>query len=244
MLLRPASPDRFPRSPVAGGRSKAESFARPVRRDYNRGRAGRGPSPRALSPDAGRDRMADPHSPAPVLLVVAAFSRHAQALAWGRRRLEDAFGPVALDGPLYPFHQTAYYEATMGPDLRKQLLVFRDLVAADALADLKQQTDSLERELAAGGTYPEPRPLNLDPGALTLNKFVLASGKDGSQRVYLRDGVFAEVTLRFHDGAFEPWPWTYADYREPAVLAFLAEARRFYRRRLRERTPAAGGAPA
>jgi hypothetical protein len=182
--------------------------------------------------------MAPPRLPPPVLLVVAAFSRHAAALAWGRRRLEDAFGPVALDGPVYAFRQTAYYEATMGPDLSKQLLAFRDLVPADALAEVKRQTNDLERELASAGTYPEPRPLNLDPGVLTLGKFLLATTKDQAHRVYLRDGIFAEVTLRFHDGAFEPWPWTYADYREPPVLAFLAEARRFYRQRLRQGTPA------
>jgi hypothetical protein len=182
--------------------------------------------------------MAAPRLPPPVLLVVAAFSRHPEALAWARQRLEDACGPVALAGSAYAFDQTAYYEPTMGPGLRKQLLAFRDLVAADALADLKRQTNALEGELAAAGAYPEPRPLNLDPGVLTLGKFHLATTKDQAHRVYLHDGIFAEVTLSFRDGAYEPWPWTYADYRLPAVLAFLQEARGFYRRRLRAETPA------
>jgi hypothetical protein len=177
--------------------------------------------------------MAPPRLPEPVLLVVAAFSRHPEALAWGRERLEDAFGAVALASPLYAFHQTAYYEATMGTGLRKQLLAFHDLVPADALAGLKRRSNALEQELADGGAHPEPRPLNLDPGVLTLSKFYLASTKDRAHRVYLRDGVFAELTLRFRDGTFEPWPWTYDDYRLPAVLAFLTEARRFYRDRLR-----------
>ena len=184
--------------------------------------------------------MATPRLPPPVLLVVAAFSRHPEALAWARRRLEQAFGPVALAGPVYAFDQTAYYEATMGPGLRKQLLAFRDLVPADALADLKRRSLALERELAEGAAYSEPRPLNLDPGALTLGKFLLATTKDQAHRVYLRDGIFAEVTLRFHAGAFEPWPWTYADYRQAEVLAFLKEARGIYRRLL-EAAPASRG---
>jgi hypothetical protein len=50
----------------------------------------------------------------------------------------------------------------------------------------------------------------------------------------LRDGIFAEVTLRYHAGAFEPWPWTYADYRLPFVHEFLHQAREYYRRRLHE----------
>lgn len=178
--------------------------------------------------------MAAPRLPAPVLLVVAAFSRHAEALAWARRRLEQEFGPVALAGEAYPFNQTAYYEPTMGPDLCKQLLAFRDLVAPDELADAKHRTNELERELLAEQRYPEPRPLNLDPSHLSLGKFVLATTKDQAHRVYLRDGIFAEVTLHFEAGAFQPWPWTYADYRQESVRAFLGQARDYYRQRVRE----------
>jgi hypothetical protein len=176
--------------------------------------------------------MAEPNPPVPVLLVVAVFSRHPAASAWARERLEAAFGPVALASPEYDFAQTRYYEPTMGPDLRKQFLAFERVVAADCLAEVKQRTNALEQELAGTGLYPEPRPLNLDPGVLGLGKFLLATTKDQAHRVYLRDGIFAEVTLRYHAGAFEPWPWTYADYRLPLVLAFLQEAREFYRRRL------------
>jgi hypothetical protein len=178
--------------------------------------------------------MAEPRTPDPVLLVVAAFSRHPAALAWARQRLEAVFGPVALASPVYDFNQTAYYEPTMGPDLRKQFLAFHELVAADCLPEVKLATNALEQELAHAAAYPETRPLNLDPGVLTLGKFQLATTKDQAHRIYLRAGIYAEVTLRFQAGAFEPWPWTYADYREPGVRAFLNEARAYYRRRLDE----------
>jgi hypothetical protein len=178
--------------------------------------------------------MAEPRPPLPALLVVAAFSRHADALAAARQRLEREFGPVGLAGEPFPFDQTAYYGPTMGADLRKQLLAFRDLVAPERLAEIKLRTNSLERELASVGGWPEPRPLNLDPGLLTLGKFLLATTKDQAHRVYLRDGVYAEVTLRYHAGAFEPWPWTYADYRTAHVRDFLRRARDYYRQRLRE----------
>ena len=94
---------------------------------------------------------------------------------------------------------------------------------------------ALEQELAGQRTYPEARPLNLDPGYLVLGKFLLATTKDQQHRIYLRDGIFAEVTLRFQAGAWEPWPWTYADYREEAVRAALKEMRDLYRQSL---TPA------
>ncbi|MCC6421311.1 MAG: DUF4416 family protein [Gemmataceae bacterium] len=178
--------------------------------------------------------MATPRNQKPALLVVAAFSRHAEALAWARARLEGEFGPVALAGPLFDFTQTAYYEPTMGAGLRKQFLAFRDLVPLDALAAIKLRANELEHECKGTVNFPEPRPLNLDPGLLTLGKFMLATTKDQAHRIYLHDGIFAEITLRFHAGNWEPWPWTYADYRETDVRAFLGELRDLYRRQLAE----------
>jgi len=173
-----------------------------------------------------------PRIPVPSLLVVAAFSRHASALEWARQRLEEAYGPIGLASPEFSFHQTIYYEATMGKDLRKQFLGFQNLVSGDCLANVKLHTNQLEEELAKTGSYAESRPLNLDPGLLQLGKFMLATTKDQAHRIYLRDGIYAEVTLRFQDGAFEPWPWTYADYREQHVRDFLKTLRDFYRHRL------------
>lgn len=63
---------------------------------------------------------------------------------------------------------------------------------------------------------------------------MLATTKDQAHRIYVGDGIYAEVTLRFQAGVFEPWPWTYADYREPHVRAFLKQARDFYRQRMHD----------
>jgi hypothetical protein len=178
--------------------------------------------------------MAESLTPPSALLVIAVFSRHPEAIAWAARHLEQIFGPIALTSEPYDFTQTTYYEATMGPGLSKQLMAFRELVALDSLARVKQQTNFLEQELARSGTFPEPRPVNVDPGLLVLGKFLLATTKDQAHRIYLSDGIYAEVTLRYQAGAFEPWPWTYADYRQPCVLSFLNDARSFYRRRLGE----------
>lgn len=178
--------------------------------------------------------MAEPRLPDPALLVVAAFSRHPAALDWAAGRLRETYGPIALVSPEYDFIQTRYYEPTMGAALRKRFLVFHDLVAPEILPPVKLQTNRLESELAGTGRFPEPRPLNLDPGLLCLGKFLLATTKDQAHRIYLGSGIHAEVTLRFEAGQFEPWPWTYADYRLAEVRAFLREARDFYRRRLQE----------
>jgi hypothetical protein len=176
--------------------------------------------------------MADPCLPEPGLLVIAAFSRHSEALNWANQHLAKHFGPIALTSPTFVFNQTKYYEPTMGPDLLKQLLAFEQLVPQQQLAGIKLRTNDLEKELATTGSYSETRPLNLDPGLLTLGKFLLATTKDQAHRIYLRDGIYAEVTLRFQEGQFEPWPWTYADYRQPEVRTALKEFRSYYKDRL------------
>jgi hypothetical protein len=167
------------------------------------------------------------------LLVVAIFSRHDAALAQARERLSEAFGPIGLAGDPYSFQHTSYYSPTMGPGLVKQLLAFRDLVPLDSLAQRKRKAIAIETELKSGGEFPDERPINIDPGLLTLGKFMLATTKDQAHRLYLRDGIFAEVTLRYEDGEWVPWPWTYADYREDAVRAFLNRCREYYKERLR-----------
>ena len=159
------------------------------------------------------------------LLMAACFSRHQDALAWAEEQLQPVYGPILLRSADYAFHHTRYYEQEMGAELRKRLIVFEPLAPPDCLPAVKRHTIQLEQTLAASGRFPEARPLNLDPGLVQLGKFLLASTKDQGHRIFLRDGIFAEVTLRFHAGVFEPWPWTYADYREPDVLRFLGEAR-------------------
>ena len=179
--------------------------------------------------------MAHIRCPDPVLLIVAAFSKQVEVLEDAGRRLEEILGPIAFASLAYAFTHTDYYETTMGRYLQKLFLVFQNLVPAESLALIKNQTNEIESAVAQSGAFAEPRPINLDPGILTLGKFMLATTKDQAHRIYLRDGIYAEVTLRFEAGAYHPWPWTYADYRQPCVAAFMKEARSFYRCRLLER---------
>ncbi len=167
------------------------------------------------------------------LLVVASFSQHLEALDWAQQRLIAEFGPVMLASPDFEFHHTKYYDREMGTQLKKRLVVFEGLRESDILPHVKPWTIALEQELIDSKKHPEARPLNLDPGLLQLGKFLLATTKDQGHRIYLGNNIYAEVTLKFHGKAFEPWPWTYADYREPAVLAFLGQARMLLCERLR-----------
>lgn len=77
---------------------------------------------------------------------------------------------------------------------------------------------------------PVARPLNLDPGYLTEAKLVLASTKDHAHRIYLSQGIYAEVTLSFRRGHWRHHDWTYPDYRRADYHAFFTQCRDYFRR--------------
>lgn len=175
--------------------------------------------------------MGSAHSHPPVMLLVAAFSRHDEALAWARAKCEAAWGKIALSSPAFQFGETQYYRATMGDDLKKQFFVFELPFDPGELAEIKLQTNQWEAEYAALGKHPESRPLNLDPGYLTLAKLVLASTKDHSHRLYIGRGIHAEITLTYRDGGWQPSQWTYPDYRRADFQAFFTLCRNEFKRR-------------
>jgi len=171
--------------------------------------------------------LPSPHRP--VLFVVSAFSRHEDARLWCRERLTQRFGPTVLESELFDFSETGYYENTMGVDLKLQMLAFERPIDPAELAAIKRQTIEWEQEYQATCEHPEDRPLNLDPGYLTEAKFVLATTKDRDHRLYLADGVFAELTLHFQRGQWRGREWTYPNYLRDDYRAFLSRCRDYYR---------------
>jgi hypothetical protein len=169
--------------------------------------------------------MGEIHAPAPVLLLVAASSRYIEALDWARQRCAARYGPVALASDPFDFTETDYYTATMGADLKKQFCAFERLIDPAALADVKLESSRWEAEYAALARHPEPRPLNLDPGYITPARLVLASTKDHAHRVYLRDGIYAEVTLMYRHRRWQPLEWTYPDFRREDYQRFFSQCR-------------------
>lgn len=159
------------------------------------------------------------------MLLIAAFSRYAAALDWTRQKILAEFGPLESESDPFDFSQTDYYEASMGGGLQKMFFACAASFDPALLADVKLQANAWEQEYAAGAGQAELRPLNVDPGYVTEAKLVLASTKDHAHRIYLRDGVYAEVTLYFQRGQWRNSPWTYPDYQLPACQEFFSACR-------------------
>lgn len=145
--------------------------------------------------------------------------------------LEQHFGAIVLRSQILPFTQTAYYTREMGADLRRLYVAFDPLVSMVELATIKHATNALETTWA---DTDGQRRVNLDPGYLDLAKVVLATTKDHAHRLYIGAGLFAEVTLRYRHNGFQPWEWTYPDYRLPATLTFFNQLRQHYKVQLRQ----------
>ncbi len=140
--------------------------------------------------------------------------------------LTRQFGPVELQSPVLDFPFTDYYDEEMGSRPVRYLLLFHDLVDPSTLADLKNLTNSIESTFS---DREGNRRVNLDPGLLSLSSFILATCKDRSHRIPLRDGIYAETTLIYKNHDFQSLEWTYADYRSDEIRSVLRSFRDRYK---------------
>lgn len=165
---------------------------------------------------------------------MAMTSRHGEALDWARRRAQLTWGPLGRLSPVFDFMETDYYQATMGSGLKKQFLAVSNLIDPAELPEIKRTTNAWEAEYTEAAAHAEARPLNLDPGYLTPAKLVLASTKDHSHRLYLGQGIYAEVTLYFRSGRWQEREWTYPDYRRADFQHYFTQLRNDLQSRTRE----------
>ncbi len=182
--------------------------------------------------------MGEPHESEKVLRILAAFSQNEEALRWALDRAESHWGKRALSSCIFEFNETDYYTRSMGNPLLKTIWAFERTAPPSDLADWKKQTNQWEIEFAQSHQTDVARPINLDPGYLTLGKLVLASTKDHAHRIYLHSGIYAEVTLGYRNRKWHNWEWTYPDYRREDVQSFLDQCRQYLRNTLSSRTNA------
>ncbi len=180
----------------------------------------------------------------PVVRFCAVITRHEILQEQAIERIAKHWGSPVIRSPAIDFEAGGFYAATMGSGLKKILVAFNGFVDPGSLADWKLQTNRWEADWGKEPGYPEPifpepifpepRPLNLDPGYMSQAKLVLATTKDRDHRIYLRDGMFAEVTLSYAGKRWVHHRWSYPSYRTDAVARFASECRIRLRKHLRE----------
>ncbi|MGD9046775.1 MAG: DUF4416 family protein [Anaerolineae bacterium] len=166
----------------------------------------------------------------PVKLIASLLTGNLSLLDGVKEALIRAFGPIDFESELLPFDHTDYYADEFGPGLQRQIVTFENLVDPGDLPAIKLQTNDLEWSLAAD----DHRPVNVDPGYVSLGKMVLASTKNHAHRLYLGQGIYGEGTLTYQRGRFRPWPWTYPDYASDHYCTLFEGIRNRYKAQLRE----------
>ncbi|TWT68995.1 DUF4416 family protein [Crateriforma conspicua] len=164
----------------------------------------------------------------PVEPVVRICGVIAKQEAWRQTAIDwlvQRWGPVCETSQPLAFEAGGFYTPTMGDGLVKQVVAFDGFADPAGLAPWKTATNRWESELAERIDADVPRPINLDVGYITQAKWVLATVKDRDHRMYLRDGIFAEVTLNYVGRRWVHHRWTYPSYRTDPIADFAMRCR-------------------
>ncbi len=167
--------------------------------------------------------------PEDVKLICSVFSAEESLIQVCVRDLEGLFGKADWIGPALYFDRTRYYEKEMGWPLHRRFLSFQGLVRPDWIVEAKRKTSDLEEKYLRDGK----RRVNVDPGYVSLERLVLATGKNYTHRVYLSGGVYADLTLVFQRGTFRSLEWTFPDYASSGIIEMFNGVRMRYREQLR-----------
>lgn len=147
------------------------------------------------------------------------FSEKAQLLAFVLQQgkewdpqllnaLQNTWAPLLHLGKLFPFDQTSYYQAEMGPNLYRGVLSFSTRISPEKIGEAKLQSNELEIEFSKS----ETRKVNIDIAYMDLDKVVLPSYKRGPFKIYGGEGIWLDMLLTYSKGSFKPTAWAFEDF--------------------------------
>lgn len=176
--------------------------------------------------------MGATHTPLPSKLVMGFLAKNAELISKLRPKLKSLYGEESSVLEPFPFKFTNYYIEEIGSTPIRAFITYKTLIARETIVDIKLKTNEIELEFAKECGTEGLRPVNLDPGYMTLGQFFLATTKDQRQRVYMRNGIYVEPTLYFQDNHFHAFPWTYRDYQSEEYIRFLESVRKELRKEI------------
>lgn len=172
--------------------------------------------------------MGKPKRPKRVKLIIAMLARNKKLFDSIEEFFIKDFGEIDYRSPVLLFTHTAYYRKEMGHPLKRRFLSFKKLILPETISKIKTITNSLEGRFATQKGGSLKRQINIDPGYLSDSKLILVTAKDYSHRIYLKNGIYAEVTLAWKRGTFQPFEWTYPDYKTREYIDILNSIRKMY----------------
>ncbi len=136
--------------------------------------------------------------------------------------IEKKYGKISNYSSIIDFSVfTDYYEKEMGKNLKKQIISFKKILNIDNLHKIKIDTNEIEESYSINNK----RVLNIDSGYLTEAKVILFTTKNNIHRIYIKDGIYAEITLTYRKGSYSKNPMTYADYQQNEFIHYFNKIR-------------------
>ncbi len=166
--------------------------------------------------------------PPKVKLITGLLARHKKLFDEIEEFFVARFGRIDYKSPVLRFDYTNYYSCEMGQSLKRIFISYEKLISPEKITEIKISANKLEKKFSVSRKDGPARLINIDPGYINDSKLVLATTKDYYHRIYLDRGIFAEVTLRWRKGGFEPMEWTYPDYATDRYRSVLQNIRKIY----------------
>ncbi len=174
--------------------------------------------------------MADTKPPIPVKYFIAVLYSNSQLLENAMKQLQSIWGEFDYQSTDYPFDVTDYYVPEMGAGINRRLFTIKKLYCPALLVEMKLKCNAVEIDIA----FENKRLVNLDAGYLDHNKIVLASAKDAGQKVYLDKGIYADLAGRYRAGKYQPFEWSFPDFKDGRYDSDLLLIRSRYMKQLRQ----------
>ena len=173
-------------------------------------------------------------APQPVQPVMGVIYGDGENLAPLESRLAAELGEIDARSEAFDFDATDYYEQEMGPGLKRIFYGFKHLIDPAEIVDIKLRAVKIEENMSREGR----RTVNLDPGYMDFNKFILVSAKFLAQKIYMTKGVYADPTI-YYDKGWKVYDWAFPDFRSGRYNHFFSEVRKSYKAKIRNMGDAA-----
>ena len=163
--------------------------------------------------------------PPPGKLLVSFIYSSIDALADSLKKIERQLGPVEFETLDFECADKLRYSEEMGMSLQRRFFSFEKLVDRGGLVALKKTTAKIEPEFADAVGDHLFRTVNIDPMILSPENLLVSSCRAANHRVYLTDGIYADMQLVWSRGQYVRLPWTDEDYCHDEVIDLLTRVR-------------------
>ena len=169
--------------------------------------------------------------PPPVKLFMSLIHNNQENVEKCIEILNKRIGEINFRSDELKFDDTTYYDEEMGHNLVRIIISFEKLIPRDELVDIKIFTTELEIKFS----FDHSRTVNIDPGYISAEHLILATGKGYYHRPYLGRGVYADLTLVYQNNNYRGFEWTYPDYNSDQLKNIFLKLRSEYLKQLKNR---------